>query len=93
VKYGFATFVPGVADMPKAVSSLAASFDLLIKPKLNQLTFHIQEYGIPVNDSAPLYPLYDKNRNVIWLGDSAVDKSSVISNVVIPSSKSFVQIF
>ena len=71
VKSGFATFVPGVADIPKG------AFDLLTKPKLNQLTFHIQEYSIPVNDSAPLYPLYDNNRNVIWVGDTAVDRSRV----------------
>jgi copper transport protein len=77
VKSGFATFVPGVADIPKAVSSPAASFDLLTKPKLSQLTFHIQEYSIPVNNSAPLYPIYDKNRNVIWVGDSAVDSSRI----------------
>jgi copper transport protein len=78
VKSGFATFVPGVDDMPKAANSPAASFDLLTKPKLSQLTFHIQEYSIPVNDSAPLYPLYDKNRNVIWVGDTAIDSSRIL---------------
>ena len=77
VKSGFATFVPEAADMPKAANSPAASFDLLAKPKLSQLTFHIREYSIPVNNSAPLYPLYDKNRNVIWVGDTAVDRSRV----------------
>ena len=60
--------------MSKAVSSPAASLDLLTKPKLSQLTFNIQEHSIPVNDSAPLYPLYDKNRNVIWVGDTAIDR-------------------
>jgi copper transport protein len=74
VKSGVAIF----ADMPKAVSSPAASFDLLTKPKLNQLTFHVQEYSIPVNNSAPLYPLYDKNRNVIWVGDTAIDSSRIL---------------
>lgn len=78
LKSGFATFVPGVADMPKAVSSPATSFDLLTKPKLTQLKFHIQEYSIPVNNSTPLYPLYDKNRNVIWVGDTAIDSSRIL---------------
>jgi copper transport protein len=78
VKSGFATFVSRAPDMPKATSSPAASFDLLTKPKLNQLTFHIQEYSIPPNDSAPLYPLYDKNRNVIWVGDTAIDSSRIL---------------
>jgi copper transport protein len=73
VKSGFATFVPGVADMPKT-----ASFDLLAKPKLTQLTFHIQEYNIPMNDNAPLYPLYDSKRNVVWVGDTAIDSSRIL---------------
>jgi streptogramin lyase len=64
--------------MPKAANSSAASFDLLTKPKLSQLAFHIQEYSIPVNDSAPLYPLYDKNRNVMWIGDTAIDSSRIL---------------
>jgi copper transport protein len=64
--------------MSKAVSSPAASFDLHTKPKLSQITFHIQEYSIPVNVSAPLYPLYDNNRNVIWVGDTAVDSSRIL---------------
>jgi copper transport protein len=78
VKSGFATFVPGVADMPKAANSPASFFDLLAKPKLTQLTFHIQEYNIPVNDSAPLYPLYDNKRNVIWVGDTTIDSSRIL---------------
>ncbi|HYV52625.1 MAG TPA: hypothetical protein VE971_04955, partial [Candidatus Eisenbacteria bacterium] len=50
----------------------------LIKPKLSQLTYHIQEYTMPGNnDSIPLYPLYDKNRNVIWIGDTAIDSGRI----------------
>ena len=75
---GFATFVSRAADMPKAANSSAASFDLLTKPKLSRLAFHIQEYSIPVNNSAPLYPLYDKNRNVMWIGDTAIDSSRIL---------------
>jgi copper transport protein len=78
VKLGFATFVPGARDMPKAVTSPATSFDLLARPKLTQLTFHIQEYNIPMNDSVPLYTLYDKNRNVIWVGDTAINSSRIL---------------
>jgi copper transport protein len=58
---------------PVSGSALAAS------PKLSQLTFHIQEYSIPGNnDSIPLYPLYDKNRNVIWVGDTQIDSSRLL---------------
>ena len=77
VKSGFASFVLGNVDMYKVVSSHTSS-DLPTKPKLSQLTFHIHEYTIPVNDSAPLYPLYDKNRNVIWVGDTAIDSSRIL---------------
>jgi copper transport protein len=80
VKSGFATLVQrGVADMPKAVSSPAAAFDLHTKPKLSQITFHIHEYSLPGGwTSAPLYPLYDNTRNVIWVGDTAVDSSRIL---------------
>jgi copper transport protein len=78
VKLAFATFVPTNVDMPKAISSPFTSFDLPTKPKLSQLTFHVQEYSIPRNDSAPLYPIYDKNRNVIWVGDTAIDSSRIL---------------
>jgi copper transport protein len=78
VKSGFGSLVPGVADMAKAVSSPTASFGLHTKPKLSQITFNIQEYNIPMNVSEPLYPLYDNNRNLVWVGDTAVDSSRII---------------
>ncbi len=78
VKSGFATFVLGNANMSKVVSSPITPFDLF-KAKLSQLTYHIQEYNIPGNnDSIPLYPLYDKNTNVIWIGDAAIDSSRIL---------------
>lgn len=77
VKSGFATFVPGNVNMSKVVSSPITPHDL--KPKLSQLTYYIQEYTIPGNnDSITLYPLYDKNRNVIWIGDTAIDSSRIL---------------
>lgn len=51
--------------------------DLVARPKLNQLTFYIQEFRVPTN-SIPLYPLYDKSRNVIWVGDTAIDSSRIL---------------
>ncbi|MGC1932494.1 MAG: hypothetical protein WA667_26265 [Candidatus Nitrosopolaris sp.] len=48
---------------------------LVVRPKLNQLIFHIQEFSVPTN-SIPLYPLYDKSRNVIWVGDTAIDSGT-----------------
>src|SRR5438445_5343651 len=48
-------------------------------PKLSDLIFHIQEFIIPGNnDSIPLYPLYVKNRDVIWTGDTQIDSSRIL---------------
>jgi hypothetical protein len=46
VKSGFATFVLANINMSKPVSSPITPFDLF-KPKLSQITYHIQEYTIP----------------------------------------------
>src|SRR5689334_9013642 len=60
------------ANLLSAGSAFASS----ATPKLSNMIFHIQEFIIPGNnDSIPLYPLYDKNRNVIWTGDTQIDSS------------------
>jgi len=59
--------------------SPVSAFIFHTSPKLNQLMFHIREFGITGNNnSAPLYPLYDRNRNVVWIGDSGVDSSRIL---------------
>jgi copper transport protein len=73
----FPTFITKItgASMPSPVSGSAFA----ATPKLSQLTFHIREYSIPGNnDSIPLYPLYDKNQNVIWVGDTQIDSSRLL---------------
>ncbi len=60
--------------------SPTSAFALSESPKLSQLIFHVQEFTIPGNnDSIPLYPLYDKNRNAIWVGDTAIDSSRILT--------------
>jgi copper transport protein len=51
--------------------------DLFVKPKMDQLNFNVHEYKIPQNSSQPLYPLYDKNTNSIWIGDTAIDSGRI----------------
>jgi copper transport protein len=53
--------------------NIVTSYDLFIKPRLDQLNFNVQEYKIPQNNSQPLYPLFDKSKNAIWVGDTAID--------------------
>lgn len=61
------------------VLSAGSTFASSATPKLSNLIFHIQEFTIPGNnDSIPLYPLFDKNRDVIWTGDTQIDSSRIL---------------
>ncbi|HJS63679.1 MAG TPA: copper resistance protein CopC [Nitrososphaeraceae archaeon] len=53
------------AGIPNTVSS----FNIDIKPKLNDLKFNVTEYKFPV-DTLPLYPVYHPQSNSIWVGDT-----------------------
>ncbi|MDQ3902575.1 MAG: copper resistance protein CopC, partial [Thermoproteota archaeon] len=48
--------VEGIRTKSNALN-IVASYDLFVKPRLDQLNFNIQEYKIPQNNSQPLYPL------------------------------------
>lgn len=61
------------------VLSAGSAFAASATPKLSNLIFHIQEFTIPGNnDSIPLFPLYDKNRDAIWTGDTQIDSSRIL---------------
>ncbi len=49
--------------------SIAASIDAIIKPDLNEMRFDVKEYKMPYIDSIPLYPLYSREDNAIWVSD------------------------
>ena len=68
--------VEGVQNKTNALN-IVTSYDLFIKPKIDQLNFNIQEHKIPQNNSQPLYPLFDKNTNAIWVGDTAIDSGRI----------------
>jgi len=44
--------------------------------KLNN-AYSIIEYKLPQNNTSPLFPLYDKDHNVIWLGDTKANSSRI----------------
>lgn len=50
-------------------SNMLASLDLNVKPLVSNLEFAIKEYKTPGN-SLPLYPVFDAERQSIWVGDS-----------------------
>jgi hypothetical protein len=58
--------------------NIVGTFDLLVKPPLDQTKFNVHEFHIPSNMNGnssatqPLYPVYDKSRNVIWVGDTSI---------------------
>ncbi|HZD13394.1 MAG TPA: CopD family protein, partial [Candidatus Binatus sp.] len=67
--------VPNRSNVPRVV----ASFDnIVVKPKLEQLQFNASRFEIPGNRSQPLYPIYDSNRNVIWVGDTTIDSGRIL---------------
>jgi copper transport protein len=68
--------IEGVQTKPNS-PNLVAIYDIPVKPNLDQLQFNVREFKIPGNNtSQPLYPLYDINRNVIWVGDTSISSGS-----------------
>jgi copper transport protein len=63
-----------VEGVPTAAGSLSlvADFNLNVKPNVHQISANIQEYKLPDNKTLPLYPVYDKKRNAVWVGDTAI---------------------
>jgi copper transport protein len=51
-------------------SNMLASLDANVKPLVSKLQFDIQIYNMSVNNSLPLYPIFDMQRQSIWVGDS-----------------------
>ncbi|MDE1762886.1 MAG: copper resistance protein CopC [Thaumarchaeota archaeon] len=81
--------VEGIQTVANAVNVVGSFDDLYVKPQVSQITANIKEYYLPQNGSLPLYPLYDKSRNVVWLGDAKLNSSRLYSFDL--SNKTFVQ--
>jgi putative copper export protein/streptogramin lyase len=63
--------VEGIRSDANALS-LIATFDLFVKPDLDNIEYSITEIAMPDNRSQPLYPLFDSSRNSIWVGDTSI---------------------
>ena len=68
--------IEGVQNKANALN-IVATYDLTVNPKLSQLQFNIQEFKIPQNNTQPLYPVYDKSKNSIWVGDTIIDSGRI----------------
>lgn len=81
--------VEGIPKAPNSPAIVGTFNDLRIKPKLDQFQFNITEFNTPTNQSQPLYPIYDRGRNSIWVGDTAVDSSQILEYKI--AAKEFVE--
>jgi copper transport protein len=64
---------PAAANSPDIVTE----YNLFVKPKLSDFSFNVKEYKMPSNNAQPLFPLYDKSRNVDWTGDSSINSGRI----------------
>lgn len=69
--------IEGVQNKPNSPNIVTVFNSLNIKPRLDELKFNIKEFKIPGNNNQPLYPVYDTMRNVIWVGDTAIDSGRI----------------
>jgi streptogramin lyase len=51
-------------------SNMLSSLDADIKPLVSSLQFDTNIYSMSANNSLPLYPVFDMERQSIWVGDS-----------------------
>jgi copper transport protein len=68
--------VEGVQNKENALN-LVSSYNLFVKPKLDNLQLDIKEYKVPGN-STPRYPVYDESRNKIWVGDTTIKSGKIL---------------
>lgn len=58
-------------------SSLAYEPAQSNRERLQHLGINFLQYPIPAEQSWPLFPLFDKARNSIWVGDTVIDSSRI----------------
>jgi len=77
--------VEGISNQ-RNTSNIYAVFDAFVKPSLDQMSFNVTEFntsienisGTDMNLSQPLYPVYDQERNVIWIGDTVLNSGRIL---------------
>src|ERR671923_1983973 len=57
-------------------NNMIASLDLNVKPQLSNLDFAIKQYETPTS-SMPLFPVFDAERQSIWVGDSLLGSGRI----------------
>ncbi len=80
--------VEGIQNKENSLN-LVGSFDLLVKPSLDSLDTNIKEFKMPDNGSLPFYPVFDSERNVVWVGDSLIKSQRIFEFDL--NSKKFIE--
>src|SRR5919109_5565599 len=57
-------------------NNMIASVDLNVKPEISNLDFAIKQYETPTS-SIPLFPVFDAERQSIWVGDSLLGSGRI----------------
>ncbi|MFL6495019.1 MAG: copper resistance protein CopC [Nitrososphaera sp.] len=57
-------------------NNMIASLDLNVKPQVSNLDFTIKQYKTPTA-SMPLFPVFDANRQSIWVGDTTLGSARI----------------
>jgi copper transport protein len=68
--------VEGVQNKENSLN-IVATYNLFVKPKLDNLQLDIKEYKTPGN-STPRYPVYDAVRNKVWVGDTTLKSGKIL---------------
>jgi len=69
-------FLEGVKYETNALN-LVATFNLFVKPDLDQIEYSVTQIAMPDNRSQPLYPIYDSSSNSIWVGDTSLGSGRI----------------
>jgi copper transport protein len=69
--------VEGVQNKQNSLN-LVYSYSFFVKPGLDNLQTDIKEYKIPGNSSTPRYPVYDSERNKVWVGDTTLGSGKIL---------------
>jgi copper transport protein len=57
-------------------NNMIASLDLNVKPQVSNLDFAVKQYDTPTS-SMPLFPVFDAERQSIWVGDSLLGSGRI----------------
>lgn len=71
--------IEGVQSAANSLNIVGTFNDLYLAPRVDAISASIKEFKLPQNDSRPLFPLYDKLRNVVWVSDAQINSGRIYS--------------